>query len=69
MAVLGIGEANGACSLLHAAGIGYGASLSLNLKIKVALRDEPARTPPTDSSELLPKIIEVWKESGKKMPG
>ena len=68
MAVLGMGEANGACSLLHAAGIGYGASLSLNLKIKVALRDEPARTPPTDSSELLPKIIEVWKESGKKMP-
>ena len=68
MAVLGIGEANGACSLLHAAGIGYGASLSLNLKIKVALRDEAARNPPTDSSELLPKIIEVWKESGKKMP-
>ena len=68
MAVLGIGKANGACSLLHAAGIGYGASLSLDLKIKVALRDEPAKTPPNDSSGLLPIIIDVWRKSGKKMP-
>jgi len=68
MGVLGIGEANGAFSLLHAAGIGYGASMALNLKIKVALRDEPARNPPADSSELLPEIIGAWKDSGNKMP-
>ena len=31
MAVIGTGQAHGACSLLHAAGTGYGASIALDL--------------------------------------
>jgi shikimate kinase len=40
MAVLGVGTANGSCSLLHAAGLGYGASLALDLPVKVRLLDK-----------------------------
>ncbi len=36
MAVLGTGNANGGCSLLHAAGLGYGASLALRFTSKSA---------------------------------
>ena len=68
MALLGVGEANGACSLLHAAGIGYGASLPLAIGVKVALRDNPTRNPPDDPDNLLEAILDVWTEAGHKLP-
>ena len=51
MGVLGVGEAHGACSLLHAAGIGYGASLPIALNTKVALRDNPPKNDPDDPDD------------------
>ena len=44
MAVIGTGQAHGACSLLHAAGTGYGASLSLDLPVIVKALDKPSQT-------------------------
>ena len=42
MAVLGKGHAHGACSLLHAAGTGYGAAMALDLPVFVRLLDKPS---------------------------
>lgn len=69
MARLGKGEANGACSLLHAAGLGYGASLALDLPVTVALLDQPARRQLSDSDGLLDQVISAWKEAGYATPG
>tara|TARA_Y100000746_G_scaffold69945_1_gene58288 strand:+ start:2856 stop:3758 length:903 start_codon:yes stop_codon:yes gene_type:complete len=66
--LLGVGEAHGACSLLHAAGIGYGASLPLALNTKVALRDNPPKNEPDDPDGLLDSIIKSWEEAGYKLP-
>ena len=52
MATIGTGRANGSCSLLHAAGIGYGASLALDLKVIVRLLDSPGRKEIDDPDEL-----------------
>ena len=41
MAVIGTGQAHGACSLLHAAGTGYGAAISLDLPVIVKALDRP----------------------------
>lgn len=68
MGVLGIGEAHGACSLLHAAGIGYGSSLAIDLNTKVALRDNPPKNIPNDPDKLLECILEVWLEDGMNLP-
>jgi len=68
LGVLGVGEAHGACSLLHAAGIGYGASLPIALSTKVALRDNPPKNSPKDPDNLLENILKVWNEAGHKMP-
>ena len=68
MALLGVGEAHGACSLLHAAGIGYGASLPLNLNTKVALRDNPPKTELNDPDGLLDSVLKVWENNGHKLP-
>lgn len=68
MGVLGVGEAHGACSLLHAAGIGYGSSLPIALFTKVALRDNPPKNEPNDPDGLLDSILKVWEDSGQKMP-
>ena len=68
MALLGVGEAHGACSLLHAAGIGYGASLPLALNTKVALRDNPPKNEPNDPDGLLDSLINSWEEAGHKLP-
>ena len=68
LGVLGVGEAHGACSLLHAAGIGYGASLPLALYTKVALRDNPPKNNPNDPDGLLDSVLKVWKDAGHKMP-
>ena len=56
MATIGTGRANGSCSLLHAAGIGYGASLALDLKVIVRLLDSPGRKDINDPDELFPAI-------------
>ena len=52
MATIGTGRANGSCSLLHAAGIGYGASLALDLKVIVRLLDAPCRKEIPELNEL-----------------
>ena len=43
MAVLGKGQAHGACSLLHAAALGYGAAMALDLPVTVRLLDKPSK--------------------------
>ncbi len=68
MARLGKGEANGACSLLHAAGIGYGASLALDLPVVVTLLDKPSRRELDDPDGLLEATVEAWKEAGYGLP-
>ncbi len=68
MARLGKGEANGACSLLHAAGIGYGASLALDLPVVVTLLDKPSRRELDDPDGLLEATVEAWKEAGHGLP-
>ncbi|MED5272489.1 MAG: hypothetical protein VX613_06340, partial [Candidatus Thermoplasmatota archaeon] len=68
MGVLGVGEAHGACSLLHAAGIGYGASLPIALNTKVALRDNPPKNDPDDPDDLLNNVLKAWQDAGHKMP-
>ncbi len=68
MAVLGRGTAYGSCSLLHAIGAGYGASLSLDLPVKVMLRDNPDRQEIVDPHGLLPAVESTWTEAGLSMP-
>ncbi len=69
MARLGKGQANGACSLLHAAGVGYGASLALDLPVVVTLLDKPSRRELDDPDGLLEATVEAWKEAGHELPG
>ena len=68
LGVLGVGEAHGACSLLHAAGIGYGSSLPIALNTKVALRDNPPKNDPDDPDNLLNNVLKAWENAGHKMP-
>lgn len=68
MAVLGKGEANGAISLLHAAGLGYGASLAIDLPLVVRLLDSPYKTPPEDDDDILGHTVRIWQESGHPLP-
>lgn len=68
MAVIGTGSANGACSLIHAAGIGYGASLGLDLNVSVRLLDAPARRKITDPDGLLDAVLEAWSTAGHPVP-
>ena len=68
MAVIGTGSANGACSLLHAAGIGYGASLGLELSVKVRLLDAPARREINDPDALLTAVLDTWSGAGHPLP-
>ncbi len=62
MAILGKGTANGACSLLHAAGIGYGASLALDLPVIVRLLDKEPKSKLDDPDNLLESVIKVWRD-------
>jgi len=64
MAVLGRGTAYGSCSLLHALGAGYGASLSLDLPAKVMIRDNPDRQEIVDPHGLLDAVKTSWVEAG-----
>ena len=68
MAVLGTGTSNGGCSLLHAAGLGYGASLALDLPVTVRLLDKESRRELDDPDNLLGTILEVWRQSGHPVP-
>jgi len=68
MAILGEGRAHGACSLLHAAAFGYGASLGLTLPIAVRVLDRPKKKKPKDESKLLDFVLDVWIEAGYELP-
>ena len=68
MAVIGAGSANGACSLIHAAGIGYGASLGLDLPVNVRLLDAPPRRKVEDPDGLLEAVLNAWKNAGHPGP-
>ena len=68
MAVLGQGSAHGACSLLHAAGTGYGASIALDLPILVRVLDRKSKREVHDNDGLLPHIVGAWMAAGHELP-
>jgi len=68
MAVSGSGNSNGGCSLLHAAGIGYGASLALDLPVRVRLLDKKSKRDLDDPDGLLDQVLIAWKNSGHPVP-
>ncbi|MEC7180021.1 MAG: hypothetical protein VXW36_01405 [Candidatus Thermoplasmatota archaeon] len=68
MAVLGQGMAHGACSLLHAAGTGYGASMALDLPILVRVLDKKSKRDVHDNDGLLPHIVAAWMAAGYELP-
>lgn len=68
MAVLGSGKAHGACSLLHAAGLGYGASMALDIPVAVRLLDKPSKRGIDDPDNLLSETLKVWQEKGHSLP-
>ena len=68
MAVLGQGSAHGACSLLHAAGTGYGASMALDLPILVRVLDKKSKREVHDNDGLLPHIVAAWMAAGHELP-
>ena len=68
MAVIGTGQAHGACSLLHAAGTGYGASLSLDLPVIVKALDRPSKRELNDPDNLLPAVVDTWVENELPLP-
>lgn len=68
MAVLGKGGANGAISLLHAAGLGYGASLAIDLPLIVRLLDSPYKTQPEDKDDILGHTVRIWQDNGHTLP-
>ena len=68
MAVLGSGNSNGGCSLLHAAGIGYGASLALDLPVRVRLLDKESKRALDDPDGLLEQVLVAWKNAGHSVP-
>ena len=68
MAVIGTGQAHGACSLLHAAGTGYGASLSLDLPVIVKALDRPSKRELNDPDNLLSAVVDTWVENKLPLP-
>lgn len=68
MAVLGKGHAHGACSLLHAAGNGYGAGMALDLPVIVRLLDKPSKREVHDSDGVLPALLDAWVNGGHPLP-
>ena len=68
MAVIGTGQAHGACSLLHAAGTGYGASLSIDLPVIVKALDKPSKRQLNDSDNLLKSVVETWIGNNLSLP-
>ena len=68
MAVLGKGHAHGACSLLHAAGTGYGAAMALDLPVIVRLLDKPSKREVHDRDGVLPALLDAWVNGGHPLP-
>ena len=68
MAVIGKGHAHGACSLLHAAGLGYGCSMALDLPVAVRLLDKESKRTLSDPDGLLEAVVNVWVASGHSLP-
>ena len=68
MAILGSGQSHGACSLLHAAGTGYGSSMALDLPVAVRLLDSPSKRDLEDPDGLLDSVIKIWVSSGYDLP-
>ncbi|MBT4071034.1 MAG: hypothetical protein HOL72_05725 [Euryarchaeota archaeon] len=68
MAVIGKGQAHGACSLLHAAGLGYGCSMALDLPVAVRLLDQESKRSLSDPDGLLEAVVNVWIASGHELP-
>ena len=68
MAVLGKGHAHGACSLLHAAGTGYGAAMALDLPVVVRLLDKPSKREVHDRDGVLPALLDAWVNGGHPLP-
>ena len=68
MAVLGKGSAHGACSLLHAAPLGYGSCMALNLPITVRLLDRPSKRELNDADGVLDRVLEAWQSADHPLP-
>ena len=68
MAVLGKGTAHGACSLLHAAPLGYGSAMALDLPITVRLLDRPSKREVDDSDGVLNHLLDAWLAAGLPLP-
>ena len=68
MAVLGKGNAHGACSLLHAAALGYGANIALDLPITVRLLDRPSKREVIDEDGVLDALLEAWIDANHSLP-
>ncbi len=68
MAVIGKGQAHGACSLLHAAGLGYGCSMALDLPVAVRLLDKESKRTLSDPDGLLEAVVNIWVASGHSLP-
>lgn len=68
MAVLGEGIAHGAISLLHAAGIGFGCSMAIDLNMKVRILDREPRNTIDDPDDVLGHLLSTWNEAGHKSP-
>tara|TARA_Y100001970_G_scaffold190821_1_gene232081 strand:- start:302 stop:1162 length:861 start_codon:yes stop_codon:yes gene_type:complete len=62
MSVLGTGTANGGISVLHAAGLGKGCSVGIELQCEVKL--VKGEIFPSDEHGLLETVMQVWTESG-----
>lgn len=68
MAVIGKGQAHGACSLLHAAGLGYGCSMALDLPVAVRLLDKQSKRTLNDPDGLLGAVVNAWIANGHSLP-
>ena len=68
MAVLGKGNAHGACSLLHAAALGYGANIALDLPVTVRLLDRPSKRDVKDDDGVLTSLLQAWVDTGRPLP-
>ena len=68
MAVLGKGNAHGACSLLHAAALGYGANIALDLPVTVRLLDRPSKREVKDEDGVLEALLTAWVEANHPLP-
>ncbi len=67
MTVLGRGSANGGVSVLHAAGLGKGCSIGIELSAEVSLVAGEAEVS-SDEHGILDSVMAVWIESGYPQP-